>query len=895
MWRIRHFTVLHFVKARSAITHFATRRSVTLCLRSCISLIITLALVSCGTEEKKLPLSGPLSGRISLWHSWSGVQADAFANVLSTFHEIHPDIHVQVTYIPASEMLERYMAAADSGLGPDLFLGAGEWTPALAESHLIVDLSRLIQSDNRYAGEGEADNDPIRRILTRYPPAALDAVRSADGLYGLPQALNVQALLYNKSLVPEPPATLDQLLALASQETTVGIGIAFEDAFWGVPAFGGQLRDDAGRYILDRGGFANWLNWLKGAREAPGIILDADRAELRKRFREQELGIYVGSSDELPEIMRPAQDETEEEKLIREEQLGVSQLPTGPTGNPGPFLRVNSFFFNTASSAEQFALAIALADFVTNAEQSLDLMRDGRIVPANIGVRVNPRLDPKMAAFVSQARSAVPLPITEYYADFQRYGNTSYREVLEGLAQPAEAAIDLTHKLNQAAGLSDVQTEAVECLDTGLITVLDGATSAANALSTVADGGGGATPPSADSLGQTIQRFRQACPSIIVQRTLVSPEEWRQRTTAAALNGASADLLLGPHSAIPLLVDAERIQEITGRVTSEEIQQFLPNALEAMRYRGRLFGVPYAVDIQTLYYNQLVVREPLNTLDEWERFADANAATAIQTTFDAGYWGLSAFGSQRQMGATTNGGSNGAAEAADFVLDIGAFVDWLTWLRSRQSTPGILLNSDGQTLLESFHSGSSAYYVGPSRAWPLLTEEMGAERVGVLTLPAGPLGESHALLHATGFLFNSAASDAQLALALKFVHFATSQENQQLLMEQLGHTPVTVGINTEAVEPIAIFASSINESTVAPAGRLAAALESGGNQAYTDVLSQGLQPTEALSKMVEQLWQISDTDVVTTNLESQPTMWFGDLRLDLLHIERLNGTTENPE
>ncbi|MEZ4708820.1 MAG: extracellular solute-binding protein [Caldilineaceae bacterium] len=579
---------------------------------------------------------------MSLWHSWSDAQADALAGVLATFQEIHPDVLVQVTYIPADEMLTRYLAAADSGLGPDIFLGAGEWTPQLAERHLIVDLARLIQSDQAFAGEGEADNDPIRRILTRYTPATLDAVRYGDGLYGLPQALNVQALLYNKALAAEPPATLDQLLAQAAQGTTVGMSITFEDAFWGVPAFGGRLRDDEGRYILDRGGMANWLNWLKNAREAPGMILDADRQELRKRFRAQELALYVGFSDELPEITRPADEsEAESVNVIGEEQLGVAPLPTGPTGNPGPFLRVNTFFFNTASSTEQFARAIALADFMTNAEQSLDFLRQGRLVPANTNVRVNPRLDPKMAAFVSQARSATPLPIGDHFAEFQRAGNASYRQVLEGLAPPAQAAIDLTQTLNRAAGMQMPQESPVACLDTGLLTIWDGATLANTPWEQAADD----QPDAAvefgnDGLAQVIQQFKQFCPSIIVRRTLLTPAEWVERIRDPENGAPGAELLFGPHTVIPELADAERIQDITGRVTAEEVQQFLPNALSAMRYRGRLYGAPFTVDVQAMYYNKQLVADPISTLDDLARFANVNAAAAIQSGFDAGLLGV---------------------------------------------------------------------------------------------------------------------------------------------------------------------------------------------------------------------------------------------------------------
>lgn len=50
----------------------------------------------------------------------------------------------------------------------------------------------------------------------------------------------------------------------------------FNRVFWGTQAFGGSLFDDTGRTILNEGGFANWLRWLRAAQDTPGVVLAWD-------------------------------------------------------------------------------------------------------------------------------------------------------------------------------------------------------------------------------------------------------------------------------------------------------------------------------------------------------------------------------------------------------------------------------------------------------------------------------------------------------------------------------------------------------------------------------------------------------------------------------------------
>ncbi len=430
-----------------------------LCKQWIFCALLLLFVASC-TSANQQPSSSALGGRVLLWHAWTNQEAVALTNVLARFQEINPDVVVKLqAFTDPTTMLEQFRVASDAGLGPDLILAPSQWVRPLRDANFVSEIGTSIDTT----------------LLERYSPAAIEALRYGDGLYGLPVALDTMVLYYDRQNTTLPPATLEELLAAAASGHLVALGTTFEDAFWGVQAFGGRLFDAEQHVILDRGGFANWLAWLKDAREAPGMVLDSNRASLLTRFIEDGITYYVGNASEYNAIIASRRALTTETELLSpENQIGVAPLPIGPNGNAGPFLQVQAFLFSPVSSENQRTLALALAQFVTNAEQQTTLMREARLVPANARVRVNPRLDPAVATFVTQARNAIPMPNGPALEAVFRLGNEAYARVLEGLIDPAAAAANTTAAINEANGFTAVASAQFECRGVGTLYLGEG-------------------------------------------------------------------------------------------------------------------------------------------------------------------------------------------------------------------------------------------------------------------------------------------------------------------------------------------------------------------------------------------------------------------------------------
>lgn len=400
-------------------------------------LLLSLFVAACTFTQPSNPSN--LQGRVLLWHAWPEPKAAALTAVLNRFGALYPEVVIkQQAFATLAEMLEQFQTAAAAGLGPDLILAPSGWIRPLQEANLIDDVATVLPATT----------------VERFWPAARTAMRYQDGFYGPPVALDTMVLYYDRRQVEQPPVTLGELLAAATDGQLVELSTTFVDAFWGVQAFGGQLFGSDQQVVLDQGGFAEWLAWLERARETPGMILEANRAALLDRFIAGGVAYYVGQTSDYDAILAGRMGDPAAGNQAAIALIGVAPLPQGPNGSAGPFLQTQGLLFSRASSANQRTLALALAQFMTNAEQQTTLMRTVGIVPANRRVQVNATLEPVIATFIDQVRTAVPLPNLPALDTVFRLGDSAYSQVLEGEVDPVTAANTITAAVNESTGLA---------------------------------------------------------------------------------------------------------------------------------------------------------------------------------------------------------------------------------------------------------------------------------------------------------------------------------------------------------------------------------------------------------------------------------------------------------
>ena len=397
--------------------------------RFCRILLLTIALLLSACRTSPPETEEGLQGHLLFWHFFQGKTAEVLNDVLDKYTQLHPKVKIVSESVPAAGISEKFIQQAQSGLGPDLMISTSYDIPLLIEAGILQQL-----------------ND-YNLDLSIYLPVAIEDISYQDKFYGLPFALITQVLCYNTKKVTQPPTTLSELREEARAGRRVGLTSNFFAAFWGVQIFGGKQFDAQGRRIFERGGFAEWLEWLKQAQTDPNFILSGDQSYLRKAFAEEKLAYYVCKSDEISDL----------KAALGEDQLGVALLPGEADRPAGPILESYALVFNRASSPAGMKLALHLAQFLTNVEQETLLALETESgIPVNNQVSIDQRLSPIQAVLVAQSKTAVAIPLDHYdhyyiiQTTAREYGDLFYKRVLAGEMEPSEAAAELTQITDRA-------------------------------------------------------------------------------------------------------------------------------------------------------------------------------------------------------------------------------------------------------------------------------------------------------------------------------------------------------------------------------------------------------------------------------------------------------------
>jgi len=212
-----------------------------------------------------------------------------------------------------------------------------------------------------------------------------------------------------------------------------------------------------------------------------------------------------------------------------------------------------------------------------------------------------------------------------------------------------------------------------------------------------------------------------------------------------------------------------------------EVGDFFPAALEASRWRSRLYALPWFVDVGLLYFRNDLAPEPPRTLDELDRAArrsiEAGHTRSGLLWQGARYEGLIAVFVE-YLAAFGGGilGSDGRV-----IVDEPEAVDALSRMRRDVGPDGIVtrsaLNWREEEVRLAFQNGGAVFMRNWPYAWPLLQDPARsrvAGRVAVAPLPGRDGRPPVAALGGAQLAINAHSAHPQLAWML--VEFLTAPE-----------------------------------------------------------------------------------------------------------------------
>jgi arabinogalactan oligomer/maltooligosaccharide transport system substrate-binding protein len=370
-----------------------------------------------GTEEAQP--TGPVS--FQFWIS-EGESDGGFQFVQSLVDEYmaeNPDVTIETAQRGTEAMREDFQTASLAGEAPELLWTVTDHAGPFTAAGLIQPVDGLYNEDD-----------------------FVESVVLFGETWGIPVTSgNHLMLLYNKSLVPEPPENTDDMIEIAKSLTTgdrYGLVYNATEPFWLVPwlgGFGGSVFGaDGVTPTLDTPEMIAALQFLYDLEFVDGVVpAESDYGTMDTLFKEGSAAMIVNGDWSLGDYRAALGDD-----------FGVAPLPVvSSTGlRPAPYTAPKVFMIADGVEGAQLNAVLDFIDFVTSEQKQIDMVNSLSRLPGLISASkadfiVN---DPILTAAAEAVTYGVPMPAALEMRAMWDAMKPEMAAVLADTKTPAEAA-----------------------------------------------------------------------------------------------------------------------------------------------------------------------------------------------------------------------------------------------------------------------------------------------------------------------------------------------------------------------------------------------------------------------------------------------------------------------
>lgn len=326
-------------------------------------------------------------------------------------------ITVAVQELEFNDIRDQLTLAAPSGEGPDIIIGANDWLGELVTNGVVepIDLS------------GVADE---------FNPVSIEAFTYEGETYGLPYAVENVALIRNTDIVPEAPATWEEMIEIATDfkaehpDDPTYQGIAVQVGPQGDPyhlqpilsAYGGYIfgQNPDGTYNPDDLGIDS-----EGGLATAEFLQDQAAAKLLSADTTYDAMIESFGSGKAAFAITGPWALTQADNGFRATGVpyAVDPFPAREGGDPvQPFVGVQGFMISSFSEQKDLATSFVL-DYMSQDQSQVALAEAGGRPPALTSAFEQVSEDPDIAGFGEAGAEGLPLPaIPEMSNVFDAFG-----------------------------------------------------------------------------------------------------------------------------------------------------------------------------------------------------------------------------------------------------------------------------------------------------------------------------------------------------------------------------------------------------------------------------------------------------------------------------------------
>ena len=395
-------------------------------LSACVSLVLLLALTSCGGgSEKKDDKAGAMKGEtvtIKIWES-EGPEKDFMLFAAEEYKKTHPNVSFVYEPVQSTDARTKIEMDGPAGVGADIFVAPHDHIGALVAGGHILPFDDA-------------------SVLDNFIPAALTSAAYEGKNYGYPLAIETYALFYNKDLLPKAPKTWEEVEAFAKgwndkaqnkYAMVWGVGNAYFNYIFmsgfGAPLFGPN-GDDPKQHNVNSPNAITGLTYFQSLRKK---MLDVPSGDItddfcNSSFTEGKAAMIITGPWKISDFSKTGLN------------YGIAPIPVFPgmTNPPASFSGLRLAFVSAYS--DHPAEAQDFAKFLTSKPMLEKRYEMTKQIPPRSDITIT---DPLSQGILAQAQYATPMPTIPEMGKYWSAMNATFANIWDGG--------NVTEKLNAAA------------------------------------------------------------------------------------------------------------------------------------------------------------------------------------------------------------------------------------------------------------------------------------------------------------------------------------------------------------------------------------------------------------------------------------------------------------
>ena len=373
------------------------------------------------TQTSEAPAEqGPAIETLTVWvDDKSGASLEGVAAQF----EADTGIAVELVIKDFGSIRDEAITAIPTGEGPDLLVGAHDWTGALVAAGAIAPVEL-----------GAVTND--------FRANALAAFSYDSALYGLPFGVENIGLVCNSAMVPTQPATWDEVVAAGvevamSQDGGDPYHMYYIQTSFGAPVFeqnaDGSYTSTLG--MSSEGGF-EFAEWLAANGDTFSFM---DYGTTEAAIKSGELACWITGPWAAPSIAEG----------LGEDGYAIYSLPSVGGQPASQFLGAQGFFISSQTDDPLYVNKF-LGEYIGSAAAQTEIFEIGGRIPAHIGVLEAVSDNKIVAGFGAAGANAAPMPsIPEMGSVWASWGTTE-AAIMTGKIGAREGWQKLIDEINAA-------------------------------------------------------------------------------------------------------------------------------------------------------------------------------------------------------------------------------------------------------------------------------------------------------------------------------------------------------------------------------------------------------------------------------------------------------------